>query len=141
MFGERVLNLMGYDRGADNGEPYILVIGVGHDEAPGLTDVERTTIYYVGYIEDLGSPSLFYVNGEWTTKWPRDDGALSSGDRLVNNGNGYARNTLRTADGHSIPLRFYVVSNRSGNDNIWLDSQWTPTHSTLQGNSDGYRLG
>ena len=140
-YGDKVLELMGYRRGADNGEPYILVVGVGHDEAPGLSDIDRTTIYYVGYIEDLSSPSLFYVNGEWTTKWPRDEGALASGDRLVNNGNGYARNTLVTSDNRSIPLRFYIISNRSGNDNIWLDSQWSPTHSTLQGNSEDYRLG
>ena len=92
------------------------------------------------YGSDIDGSLDHSVNSVTNVNWYSGKSAMF-GDRLVNNVNGYARNTLRTADGRSIPLRFYIVSNRSGNENIWLDNQWTPTHSTLQGNSYGYRLG
>ena len=132
-YGDEVLDLMGYGRGAENGEPYILVIGVGHDKAPGLTDTQRNRIYYVGYIEDIGEPAMFYIDGEWTYQWPRDTGDLIMiGDKKDMN-----RNVLVTSEGR-IPLRFYVICNRRGNDRIWLNSDWTSTANTLQGNSQGY---
>ena len=132
-YGDEVLELMGYGRGRENGEPYILVIGVGHDEAPGLTDAQRNRIYYVGYIENLGEPSLFYVDGEWTYQWPRDTGDLI----MIGDQKGMNRNVLVTSEGR-IPLRFYVICNRRRDDNIWLASAWSSRANTLQGNSQGY---
>lgn len=132
-YGDEVLDLMGYGRGRANGEPYIFVIGVGHDEAPGLTDNQRNQIYYVGYIEDLGEPSLFYIDGEWTDQWPRDTGDLI----MVGDKTGMNRNVLVTSEGN-VPLRFYIICNRRGDDNIWLNSQWSATRNTLEGNSAGH---
>lgn len=132
-YGDEVLSLMGYGRGRDNGEPYILVIGVGHDEASGLTFSQQNEIYYVGYIEDIGEPAWFYINGEWTNKWPRDTGDLI----MVGNKVGMNRNVLVTNQGN-IPLRFYVICNRRGDDNIWLASNWSATRNTLEGNSEGH---
>ena len=129
-YGDMVLDLMGYGRGAENGEPYILVVGVGHDEAPNLTDAQKTTVYYVGYIEELGSPALFYVNGQWIYRWPRD-----TGDVLRLSNTGYNRNVLHTPQGN-IPLRFYIICNRNQTDQIWLDGEWRADRNTLQGNSE-----
>ena len=132
-YGDEVLDLTGYSRDKINGEPYILVIGVGHDEAPGLTDVQKNTVYYVGYIEDLGEPSMFYVDGKWIRQWPRDSGDLT----MTGNKIGMNRNVLVTSEGN-IPLRFYIICNRRGDDNIWLASHWSKTKNTLEGNSQGH---
>ena len=132
-YGDEVLDLTGYDRGLVNGEPYILVIGVGHDEAPGLTEIQKNTVYYVGYIEDLGQPAMFYVDGKWINEWPRD-----SGDLVRRTETGYGRNTLITSSGEEIPLRFYIICNRRGDDSIWLDKDWKANKNTLEGNSAGH---
>ncbi len=131
-YGDEVLYLTGYGRGKDSGEPYIMVIGVGHDESTKLTSAQKNTIYYVGYIEELGEPAMFYVDGKWIYQWPRD-----TGDLIRVSNTGMDRNTLVTDEGN-IPLRFYIVCNRRGDDNIWLESQWTPTKNTLEGNSEGH---
>ena len=131
-YGDETLELVGYGRGQDKGEPYILVVGVGHDKAPGLTDAQKHTVYYVGYIDDLGKPSMYYLDGKWQFKWPRDTGDLIMiGDQKEMN-----RNVLKTSEGN-IPLRFYVICNRRGDDNIWLKSHWTKAQNTLEGNSEG----
>lgn len=131
-YGDEVLELIGYDRGKTDGEPYIMVIGVGHDEATNLTTAQKNTVYYVGYIEDLGDPALFYVDGEWSYQWPRDTGKL-----VRRSDTGPARNTLITSEGE-IPLRFYVVCNRRGDDQIWLNKDWSAGKNTLEGNSEGH---
>lgn len=135
-YGDETIELVGYGR-ADknkkktNGEPYILVIGVGHDEATQLTVAQKNTVYYVGYIDDLGKPALFYVDGKWQYKWPRD-----SGDLVKLSETGMNRNVLKSSEG-DIPLRFYIISNRRGDDNIWLASAWSKEKNTLEGNSQG----
>ena len=131
-YGDEVLDLTGYSRDKINGEPYILVIGVGHDEAPGLTETQKNTVYYVGYIEDLGEPAMFYVDGKWIRQWPRD-----TGDLVKRTETGYGRNTMVTSEG-DVPLRFYIICNRRGDDNIWLASHWSKTKNTLEGNSQGH---
>lgn len=132
-YGDEVLELMGYGRDQSEGEPYIMVIGVGHDEAAGLTEVQKNTVYYVGYIEELGDPALFYVDGKWSYQWPRDSGDLiMTGDKK-----GMNRNVLVTDEGE-IPLRFYVICNQRGDDKIWLDKDWTKDKNTLEGNSEGH---
>ena len=132
-YGDDTLELVGYGRGQDKGEPYILVVGVGHDKAPGLTEAQKNTVYYLGYIDDLGKPSMYYLDGKWQFKWPRDTGDLIMiGDKKEMN-----RNVLKTSEGN-IPLRFYVISNRRGDDNIWLASAWTKEKNTLEGNSEGH---
>ena len=132
-YGDEVLSLMGYGRGRDNGEPYILVVGVGHDEAPGLSVAQQNTVYYVGYIEDLGEPAWFYVDGEWTNSRPRDTGDLI----MIGDKKGMNRNVLVT-DAGNVPLRFYIICNRRGDDNIWLNSAWSASRNTLEGNSAGH---
>ena len=132
-YGDEVLDLTGYSRGAKNVEPYILVVGVGHDEAPGLTEDQKNRIYYVGYIEDLGEPAMFYVDGKWIYQWPRDTGDLiMTGDKK-----GMNRNVLVTSEGN-VPLRFYIICNRRGDDSIWLAKDWNKQKNTLEGNSEGH---
>ncbi len=131
-YGDETLELVGYGSGQDKGEPYILVVGVGHDKAPGLTDAQKHTVYYVGYIDDLGKPSMYYLDGKWQFKWPRDTGdMIMIGDKKEMN-----RNVLKTSEGN-IPLRFYVICNRRGDDDIWLKSHWKKDKHTLEGNSEG----
>lgn len=133
-YGDEVLYLTGYDRGQVNGEPYIMVIGVGHDEAPGLTETQKHKVYYVGYIEKLGEPSLFYIDGKWQNEWPRDSKDLI----MIGDKKGMNRNVLKTSEGN-IPLRFYIVCNQRGDDYIWSDDKhWSVTANTLEGNSAGH---
>ena len=134
-YGDRVLHLMGIERGS-RAEPYVLVIGVGHDSVAGLTNADRTTVYYVAYMETKNSPAVFYVNGEWTFRWPKDSDVHLI-QQLETNGPG--RNTM-TAGGLRMPLRFYVICNATNGNNYWLGGL-----GSLQGNSqqrDGtYRSG
>ena len=132
-YGDEAVKLVGYDRGKDKGEPYIMVIGVGHDEAPGLTSIQKNTVYYVGYIEDLGQPAMFYIDGEWKYQWPRDSGDLI----MIGDKKGMNRNVLVTKQGN-IPLRFYIICNRRNDDNIWLAKDWKKDKNTLEGNSEGH---
>ena len=110
-----------------------MVIGVGHDQAPGLTAVQKNTVYYVGYIDDLGQPAMYYIDGEWKYEWPRDSGDLI----MIGDKKGMNRNVLKTSEGN-IPLRFYIICNRRGDDNIWLASAWSKQKNTLEGNSQGH---
>lgn len=133
-YGDETLELVGYGRGQDKGEPYILVVGVGHDKAPGLTDAQRHTVYYVGYMDDLGKPSMYYLDGKWQFKWPRDTGDLI----MIGNKQGMNRNVLKTSGGEEIPLRFYIICNRRKDDKIWLNDHWEKGKHTLEGNSEGH---
>lgn len=126
-YGDRVLQLMGIERGSSE-EPYVLVIGVGHEKDPRLTDAQHTTVYYVAYMETRTSPAIFYINGEWTYRWPKDsDVGLIRQDSST----GMGRNTMH-AGGLEFPLRFYVVCSGRGDNNFWIGAN---TLGTLQGNS------
>lgn len=131
-YGNETLELVGYGRGKDKGEPYIFVIGVGHDEAPGLTVSQRNTVYYAGYIDDLGAPAMYYIDGKWQYKWPRDSGDMI----MIDDKKGMNRNVLKTSEGN-VPLRFYIICNRRGDDSIWLAKDWKKDKNTLEGNSEG----
>lgn len=126
-YGDKVLQLLGIERGSAE-EPYILIIGVGHEQDSSLSDAQQSTVYYVAYMETRTSPAVFYVNGEWTYRWPKDSDVKLL-QQLSNTG--MARNTM-TAGGLTIPLRFYVICNRSGGNNYWIGAN---SLGTLQGNS------
>ena len=132
-YGDETVELVGYGRGKNKGEPYIMVVGVGHDQAPGLTLAQRNTVYYMGYIEDLGQPAMYYLDGKWQYQWPRDSGDLI----MIGDKKGMNRNVLKTTSG-DVPLRFYIICNRRGDDNIWLASAWSKQKNTLEGNSQGH---
>ena len=133
-WGDRVLELMGRGRGKANNEPYIFVFAVGYPNDTTLSDAERYTVYYVGYVEDENSPAVFYVNGEWIYTYPTDENCqyikkVGSGANI--------RNYIIDAAG-DIPIQYFVVSNRAtpGNDNFWIsgdDSMWG--HSDSNPNS------
>lgn len=126
-YGDKVLQLMGTERGSAE-EPYVLVIGVGHDGDARLTDAQHTTAYYVAYMETRTSPAIFYINGEWTYRWPKDsDVGLIRQDSY----SGMGRNTMH-AGGLEFPLRFYVICSGTGNNDFWIGAN---TLGTLQGNS------
>ena len=94
--------------GKENGEPYVLIVGVGnHKEGSGMTLDQKYTIYYVCYIEDEDSPAIFYINGEYFYKYPRKDGGS-----VMATYNGF-RNSIVYKNAN-IPLQFYIICNRSG---------------------------
>ncbi len=126
-YGDEVLQLLGIERGSAD-EPYLLIIGVGHEEDHSLTAAQQTTVYYVAYMATRTSPAVYYVNGQWTYRWPKD-----SDVKLLQqlSSTGMGRNTM-TAGGLTMPLRFYVICNRSGGDNYWIGANRL---GTLQGNS------
>lgn len=124
-WGDRVLALMGRGRGEANNEPYIFVFAVGYPNDTTLSDAERYSVYYVGYVEDENSPAVFYVNGEWIYTYPTDQDC----QYIKKTGTGAnIRNYILNAAG-DIPIQYFVVSNRAtpGNDNFWIygdDSMW-----------------
>ena len=135
-WGDKVLQLLGCDRGAANGEPYILIVGVGTHKASGEMDLsQQYTVYYVAYVEDEHAPALFYVNGEWMYEYPRYDGSSAIDTRKI--GGDSFRNTI-VLNGAKIPLQFYIISNRTGL-NASSGAFWTGTDSrSLYSHSDGY---
>ena len=120
VWGDKVLKLMDRGRGKENGEPYVLIVGVGnHKEGSKMTMNQKYTVYYVCYIEDENAPAVFYINGEFFYKYPRKDGG-----KVITTKNGF-RNTI-VYNGANIPLQFYIISNRTGMDPN-SSSFWTGT--------------
>jgi prepilin-type N-terminal cleavage/methylation domain-containing protein len=135
-WGDKVLALMDRGRGDEGNEPYIFVFGVGHrSEKAGLTLNEQYTVYYIAYVENEDAPAVFYVNGEWMYKYPRN---LNNNGKVIKTWKDF-RNTI-VKDGACIPLQFYVVSNRTKlkDTEFWTKrSGNTPDPRSLLGHSDG----
>lgn len=128
-WGDRVLELMGRGRGAANGEPYILVVGVGDPRVTTLSDSQRYTVYYVGYVEDENSPAVFYVNGEWSYTYPTENPV-----KIKKTGtNENIRNTIVVPRGTNLPIQYFVISNRTGlgDGGFWLNGS-----DSLRGHSE-----
>ena len=126
-WGEKVLNLVGATR--DN-EPYIMVFGVVAKENEYGLNVNQ--VVYVGYLADQKSPSLFYINGQWSNNYPKDTGAIF-------NKSEDDRNWLKIGKtkNESVKLQLFVVSNKTNTDNdIWIYS--SGKMNTLQGHSAKY---
>jgi prepilin-type N-terminal cleavage/methylation domain-containing protein len=118
-WGEKVLNLAGYDR---NTEPYILVFGVAKENNQGINPNQ---VVYIGYLPDINSPAMFYVNNKWIHEYPKDVGEV----KKKNN-----KNYLVLENGGEVEIQFFVVSNRSSTKNdIWIES--VGGEHTLQGHS------
>ena len=135
-WGDKVLQLMDRGRGAANNEPYIFIFGVGSNKASaGQSDAAQHTVYYIAYVAAPDAPAVFYVNGTWMYKYPRYDGSSAIDTRKIG-GDNY-RNTI-VLDGASIPLQFFIVSNRTGLD-ISSPALWTTDNGrSLFSHSDGY---
>ena len=119
-WGSKVLSLLGNSRGET--EPYILVFGVvKEDDEKSLNPYE---VVYVGFLKDLKSPSVFYVDGQWTTDYPKNAGLVTK--------QGSTNYLVR--DGKEIPLQFFVVCNRTGTPNdIWVEK--AGKDKTLEGHT------
>ena len=143
VWGDKVLALM--DRQRDKNEPYILIFGVGssrRDSADGktgnvhTTELQQHTVYYLAYVATDKSPAVFYVNGEWSYKYPKnktDPKSVIGEVTLGSSGSFLYKNTIQCdKNGNKldkkdmIPLTFYVVSNKSGidikNASFWSES-------------------
>ena len=135
-WGDKVLDLMDCGRGSANGEPYILIVGVGsHKPNAGMDLTQQYTVYYVAYVKTKNSPAVFYVNGEWMYKYPRKDNGKVITTKNINGEN--FRNTI-VQNGANIPLQFFIVSNQTGKDPN-TSAFWTGNNSdSLYGHSEGY---
>ena len=131
-WGEKVLNLMGYGRGEKNGEPYILVIGVGYPTESGLSEAQKYGVYYVGYVRDKKAPSVFYVNGEYIYTYPTEDPVYVK----KTGQNESIKNTIVKPEGTNIRIQYFVISNRTGQSdgNFWRNGA-----NSLLGHSDSYK--
>ena len=136
VWGDKVLELMNRGRGATNNEPYIFIFGVASNKAAaGQSEVAQHTVYYIAYVASPDAPAVFYVNGTWMYKYPRYDGSSAIDTRKFGGEN--FRNTI-VLNGASIPLQFFVVSNRTGLD-ISSPAFWTTDNGrSLFSHSDGY---
>ena len=135
-WGDKVLQLMDRKRGEN--EPYIFVFGVGHPyKEAGNSTAEQYTVYYLAYVETKDAPAVFYVNGEWMYKYPRNPNNKGSviATRKVN-GTEF-RNTV-VLNGAEVPLQFYIVSNESGLDPTKSDFWTTNNGKSLFSHSDGF---
>ena len=137
MWGEKILNLVGVERGET--EPYILVFGVALENDQGVSPYQ---VVYVGYLEDLSSPSIFYVNGKWMHEYPKDVGEV--GKEVIgkdDKGKDIMQNYLVLPNGAHVPVQYFVVSNRSNSLNdIWIQTRTGGEH-TLEGHSASGRYG
>ena len=135
-WGDKVLQLMDRKRGEN--EPYILVFGVGHPhEKAGCSTSEQYTVYYLAYVETPDAPAVFYVNGEWMYKYPRNSnnkGKVIATKKI--NGIEF-RNTVVLNDAN-VPLQFYVVSNESGLDPTKSEFWTNNNGKSLFSHSDGF---
>lgn len=135
-WGDKVLALMDRGRGDEGNEPYIFVFGVGNrDKKAGMSLTQQYTVYYIAYVEDENSPAIFYVNGEWMYKYPRNS---NNKGKIIATWKSF-RNTI-VKDNANIPLQFYIVSNRTKmkDDKFWTaQTNGKPDPRTLLGHSDG----
>ena len=129
VWGDQVLELMGVGRGEANGEPYILVVGVGYPNDPTITAAQQYTVYYIGYVHDKNSPAVFYINGEWSYTYPTESPAKVKKQGTNEN----IRNYIIVPNGTNIPIQYFVISNRTGQDgnNFWLNGR-----NSLRGHSE-----
>jgi hypothetical protein len=134
-WGDKVLKLMDRGRGQENGEPYVLIVGVGnHKPTAGMTTSQRYTVYYVCYIEQKDSPAVFFVNGEFLYKYPRKDNGKVITTKKI--GGEDFRNTI-VKDNANIPLQFYIISNRTDIDPSKTEF-WTKGNKSIYSHTEGY---
>lgn len=127
--GDEVLSYIGLQRGQT--EPYILIFGVGsYDKYKD--DPDRSALPYevlfIAYVANKNAPAVYYVDGEWTYKYPWDDKSITGGSGKPNLiGNGPNKGT---------EITLCVVSNRTGSS---IDGAgfWTGANG-LQKHSDPY---
>ena len=131
-WGEKILQLMGYGRGEENGEPYILVIGVGYPDEPGLSEAQQFGVYYVGYVRDNKAPAVFYVNGEYIYTYPTEDPVYVK----KTGKNESIKNHIVKPEGTNIRIQYFVISNRTGqtDGNFWRNGA-----NSLLGHSESYK--
>ena len=123
-WGDKVLALMDRERGTN--EPYILIFGVGNykpdaKKYAGITSNQECTVYYIAYVANEKAPAVFYVNGEWMYKYPKENDGKSviaewTKDTKFKNTIVLDKDGKKLKDSEKIPLTFYVVSNQSGID-------------------------
>jgi len=132
-WGDKVLQLMGYNRG-DKREPYILVIGVGYPTDANLSDSSKYSVYYVGYVANKNAPAIFYVNGEYIYTYPTDDPVYVSKEGT---GNGI-KNFIVKPEGTRIRIQYFVICNNTGqsNGNFWRNGD-----NSLRGHSEPFFKG
>ena len=129
-WGTKVLQLVGGDRGKENGEPYILVIGIGDPREDSLDLDQKYAVYYVGYVADEKAPAVFWIDGEFSYTYPTENpkriNKTGTGDNI--------RNWIIRPGQSDFPIQYFVVSNRSGES---LDGMWLSTKG-LKGHSEPY---
>lgn len=140
-WGDKVLQLMGYGRGADNHEPYILVIGVGSPKSTSQTKLQQFSVYYVGYVATEKSPAVFYVNGEYIYTYPTDNPKYINSDKKTVNGTVQVKNTIVKPEGTNIEITYIVISNRTGQPNEGNGSFWVSGNKSLKNHAEPYFKG
>ena len=126
-WGDKVLQLMGYGRGKENHEPYILVIGVGAPKSTSLSSGQKCTVYYVGYVAEKNSPAVFYVNGEYIYTYPTEKPQYIKSTKIKDPNTEIVSvtNTIIQPEGTNIEITYFVISNRTGKANEGNSSFWT----------------
>ena len=105
-WGSKILELIDRDR---NNQPYYLIFGVGKD--PSL----QFTVLFLAYMEDVNSPAVFYVDGEWCYTYPWRTPELIKG---TNGGN-----KLMVGPHTGTVLQLVVVCNKTNSERMWEANQ------------------
>lgn len=132
-WGTKVLNLVGADRGKNNHEPYILVIGIGDPREASLSTSEKYSVFYVGYVADEKAPAVFWIDGEFSYTYPTE-----SPQKIRKTGSGNDIRNWIIRDGQDYPIQYFVVSNRTGKN---VDQFWLDMSKGLKGHSEPYFKG
>ncbi len=134
-YGKELLELFDCGRGAANGEPYILIFGVGmYDSYASNEETEALpyTVMFIAYVATEDSPAVFYVDGTWTYEYPWNDNSMVGGA-----GN---PNVINVGPHKGAQITLYVVSNRTGKS-ITSSGFWTGDNVSLRAHSEPYFKG
>ncbi|MBR5182116.1 MAG: prepilin-type N-terminal cleavage/methylation domain-containing protein [Clostridiales bacterium] len=133
-WGRKVIQLVGGDRGVSNGEPYILVVGIGDPREDTLSITEKYSVYYVAYVATAKDPAIFWIDGEFSYTYPTESPA-----KIRKTGkNENIRNWIIREGKADYPIQYFVISNNTGKD---INQFWLDTKVGLRGHSEPYFKG
>ena len=133
-WGRKVLQLVGGDRGKNNKEPYILVIGIGDPRDNSISLAEKYSVCYIAYVADEKAPAVFWIDGEISYTYPRDNPVKIN--KTGSNEN--IRNWIIRPGKPDFPIQYFVVSNRTG---LSIDGFWLDMSKGLRGHSEPHFKG
>ena len=100
-----VLKLKSGNQANVDGDPYLIMFGVGSNENSSTADLhDKFTVYFMCYMETEKSTPLWLFNGNWSNSQP----SISELDRS---------NNIKVGSKTGMKLQYYIVSNKKKKNN------------------------